>query len=138
MTSPKTLELRFDRLIPAPPAKVYDAWLNPKVPGTPWNEASKLILQPQVDGMFFWADQSSGTAHYGRFTEVSRPGRLAHTWVSPYTGGQESQVTVTFVAQGEGTKMTLVHAGLPDDEGGRAHEEGWNYFLDKLTKEWGS
>lgn len=25
--------------------------------------------------------------------------------------------------------MTLVHSGLPDTEGGREHEEGWNYFL---------
>jgi hypothetical protein len=26
--------------------------------------------------------------------------------------------------------MTLVHSGLPDTDGGRSHEKGWNYFLD--------
>ena len=138
MTTEKTLEFRFERSIPAAPAAVYDAWLNPKVPGTPWNEASKLILQPEVDGMFFWAFAANGTPHYGRFTEVSRPHRLVHTWVSPHTSGKESQVTVTFEGQGKGTKMTLVHTGLPDDAGGRAHKDGWLYFLDKLTAGWPS
>jgi hypothetical protein len=23
-----------------------------------------------------------------------------------------------------------VHSGLPDTDGGRSHEKGWNYFLD--------
>lgn len=136
MTTPKTLEFRFERTIPAPPAQVYDAWLNPQVPGTPWNEASKVILQPEVDGLFFWAFQANGMPHYGRFTEVTRPHRLEHTWMSPNTRGLESRVTVTFEAQGTGTKMILTHAGLPDDEGGRAHRDGWTYFLDKLTSAW--
>jgi hypothetical protein len=26
--------------------------------------------------------------------------------------------------------MTLVHSGLPDTDAGRAHERGWNHFLD--------
>lgn len=136
MMTPKTLEFRFDRWLPAPVDQVYDAWLNPQVSGTPWNEASKVILHPEVDGLFFWAFRPTGTPHYGRFTEVNRPHRLVHTWVSPNTRGQESQVTVTFEAQGTGTKMTLVHSGLPDDEGGRSHHEGWTYFLDQLVASW--
>jgi uncharacterized protein YndB with AHSA1/START domain len=35
----KTLELKFERTISAPPDEVFDAWLNPKVPGNPWNAA---------------------------------------------------------------------------------------------------
>jgi hypothetical protein len=30
--------------------------------------------------------------------------------------------------------MTLVHSGLPDTDGGRGHEKGWNYFLDLFTE----
>jgi uncharacterized protein YndB with AHSA1/START domain len=37
--STKTVELKFDRTIPASPSEVYDAWLNPKIPGNPWNAA---------------------------------------------------------------------------------------------------
>lgn len=129
------LEFTVERTIPAPPAEVYDAWLNPKIPGTPWHEADKLILDPKVDGLWYWLVR--GTAHYGRFTEVSRPGRIQHTWVSPHTHGEESMVTVTFKKKGDGTLMTLVHSGLPDDDGGRGHEKGWNYFLNIFPGQFG-
>jgi uncharacterized protein YndB with AHSA1/START domain len=123
----KTVEVRLERNIAAPVGRVFDGWLDPKLPGTPWNEADKFVLNPEVDGLFFWEVRE--TAHYGRFTKVERPGQLQHTWVSPYTHGHESIVTVTFEPRGEGTLMTLVHSGLPDAEAGRAHQKGWTYFL---------
>ena len=124
----KTLELKFERTIPAPPEDVFDAWLNPKIPGNPWNMAEKLLLNPQVDGFFYWLVKCN--AHYGRFTEMQRPSRMQHTWMSPSTLGQETTVTLTFQKQGEDTLMTLIHIGIPDTDGGRGHEKGWNYFLD--------
>lgn len=134
--STKTLEFKFERTISAEPGEVYDAWLNPETPGTPWHESDKLILNPQVDGLFNWL--SRGVSHYGRFTVVERSSRIQHTWVSPYTLGEESLVTVTFRKQGEDTLMTLVHSGLPDDEKAKSHEKGWTYFLDKLVDHLGS
>jgi uncharacterized protein YndB with AHSA1/START domain len=134
--STKTIEFSFDRTIPAPPDEVFEAWLNPKVPGNPWNAAEKFILDPRIDGLFFWS--LKGTSHYGRFTEFARPGRIAHTWVSPNTLGEESAVTVTFKKQGEDTLMNLVHSGLPDHEPARGHERGWNYFLEIFHQQFGS
>jgi len=134
--STQTLELKFERTIPAAPAEVYDAWLDPKTPGTPWNESDKLILDPRIDGLFNWIIR--GTSHYGRFTVMERSRRIQHTWVSPYTLGEESLVTVTFEKRGEGTLMTLVHSDLPDDEKAKSHDKGWNYFLDKLVESIGS
>jgi uncharacterized protein YndB with AHSA1/START domain len=124
--SKNILEFKFERTIPAPPGEVFDGWLNPKIPGNPWNAAEKFILDPRVDGLFYWT--LKGTSHYGRFTEVERPGRLQHTWMSPNTLGEESIVTLTFKKQGEDTLMTLVHSDLPDHELARGHEKGWNYF----------
>lgn len=132
-TSKKTIEFKFERNIPAAPDAVYDAWLDPNVPGNPWNMADKLILNPTVDGFFYW--RTKAISHYGRFTEVERPGRIQHTWVSPNTLGEESTVTVTFKQQGDHTLMTLVHSGLPDDEKAKSHEKGWNYFLDLFPKQ---
>ncbi len=129
--SASKLEFKFERTILAPPEDVWDAWLNPKIPGNPWNAAEKFVLDAKVDGLFFW--HLRGTSHYGRFTEVARPGRIQHTWVSPNTSGLESVVTLTFQKKGENTLMTLVHSGLPDTDGGRSHEKGWNYFLDLLV-----
>jgi len=133
--STKTLEFKFERTIPAPLDEVYDAWLNPKIPGNPWNAAEKFMLDPKVDGLFYWT--LKGTSHYGRFTEIERPGRIQHSWVSPNTLGEESMVTVTFKKQEEGTLMTLVHSDLPNTDGGRGHEDGWNYFLNIFLKRFG-
>ena len=132
----KTIEVKVERIIPAPAAEVFDSWLNPKIPGNPWSMAEKLLLNPEVDGFFYW--NIKGTPHYGRFTEVERPSRIQHTWMSPNTSGLESNVSVTFEKKPEGTLMTLVHSGLPDSSGGRSHENGWSFFLDKLTAQFGA
>jgi uncharacterized protein YndB with AHSA1/START domain len=132
-TSTKTLEFTFERTIQAAPDAVFDAWLNPKIPGNPWNMAEKLLLNPEVDGFFYWV--ISGISHYGRFVEVKRPGRIRHTWVSPNTLGEESMVAVTFRKKGAGTRMTLVHSNLPNSDEARSHEKGWNYFFDLFSKQ---
>lgn len=134
MSAKPTIEFRFERRIPAAPAEVFAAWLDPKTPGTPWNKAEKLLLNPQVDGFFYW--KAGAIAHYGRFTEIERPGRLQHTWVSPNTLGEESLVTLTFEPKGDDTLMTLVHTGLPDADNARKHEAGWNYFLNLFPAQW--
>jgi len=131
----KTIEIKVERTIPAPPGELFDGWLNPKIPGNPWNAAEKLILDLKVDGLFYWTLQ--GTSHYGRFTEIERPARIQHTWVSPNTLGRESTVTVAFKKQGENTVMTLVHSDLPDTDEGRGHERGWNYFLGIFLEQFG-
>jgi len=123
----KTIELKFEKTIQASLEEVFDGWLDSKIPGTPWNAAERFLLDAKVDGLFYWT--LKGTAHYGRFTEVERPWRIQHTWVSPSTLGLESKVTVTFKKQGNDTLMTLVHSDLPDHELARNHERGWNYFL---------
>jgi uncharacterized protein YndB with AHSA1/START domain len=128
MNNAKQIEFKIERTIPASPGEVFDGWLNPKIPGNPWNAADKLLLDPKVDGLFYWTVR--GTPHYGRFTEIERPGRIQHTWMSPNTSGLESTVTVSFKEKGKDTLMTLVHSGLPDTDGGRSHDKGWNYFLD--------
>ncbi len=133
MKSNETIEIKVERIIPAALVEVFDAWLNPKIPGNPWNAADKLILNPEVDGLFYWTFK--GTPHYGRFTEIERPGRIEHTWMSPSTSGLESMVTVTFKKQGEDTLMTLVHSGLPDTDGGKSHDKGWSYFLDIFPRQ---
>jgi uncharacterized protein YndB with AHSA1/START domain len=134
--SNKFLEFRFERTIPASLTEVFDGWLDPKVPGNPWNAAEKFVLDPKVDGLFFWT--LNGTSHYGRFTAVERPARIQHTWVSPKTLGKESTVTVTFKKKGDEALMTLVHSDLPDHELARGHEKGWNCFLDIFPGQFGS
>ncbi|GAA0586449.1 SRPBCC family protein [Rhizomicrobium electricum] len=129
-----TFELTLARAIPAPPATVFDAWLDPKKPGGPWFGVKALVLDPVPGGLFYHAVTFEGRewAHYGRFLVIDRPKKIEHTWVSAATRGLESVLTLTFAAEGEGTLLTLHHAGLPDDAMGRRHEEGWRLGLDGL------
>jgi uncharacterized protein YndB with AHSA1/START domain len=135
-TSTKTLEIKFERTIPAPPSEVFDAWLDPKIPGTPFHENDKLIVNPKVDGLWYWLFK--GHPHYGRFIEIDRPGRIQHAWMSRKTLGEESMVTVTFQKKGEETLMTLLHSGLTSDDMAQAHEKGWNFILSRFVDIFGS
>ena len=132
--STQKIELKFERVIHAGPDELYDAWLNPKIPGNPWHESDKLILNAKVDELFYWL-HPGGIAHYGLFTKTERGAQIQHTWVSPSTLGEESLVTVTFKKNGEDTLMTLVHSDLPDADVARSHENGWNYFLGLFTEQ---
>ena len=132
-TSTKTVDIKVERIIPAPPSEVFDGWLDPTIPGTPWHENDKLIVNPKVDGLWYWLSLG-GTPHYGRFMDIDRPSRIQYSWMSPNTLGQESTVTVTFRKTAEGTLMTLLHSGLPNDDMAKAHEKGWNSISDKFSK----
>jgi uncharacterized protein YndB with AHSA1/START domain len=132
----KTIVLELMRTIPATAIEAFDGWLDPACPGTPWNEAEKLILDPKVDGLYYWLiinEAGEQKPHYGRFTLVDRPSKVQYTWMSLHTRGLESLVTVTFQKKGEDTHMTLRHENLPDDEYGRGHERGWAHLLSQFA-----
>jgi len=127
-----TLEIRLERTIHASPEAAYAAWLDPGVPGTPWNFAGKLLMDAKEDGLFY--ARMNETPHYGLFTKLDAGSEIRHTWMSPYTEGQESHVTVTFARKGSDTLMTLVHTGLPNNANGLNHQKGWTYFLDAFPQ----
>jgi uncharacterized protein YndB with AHSA1/START domain len=131
-TSAKGVEITVERTIPAAPGEVFDAWLDPAVPGAFGHENEQLIVDLKTDGLWYWRSRG-GTPHYGRFIEIARPVRIQHSWMSPNTLGKESIVTVTFQMKEGGTLMTIRHSDLPNAEMGAAHEKGWNTIFDKLS-----
>jgi len=137
----KTIDLELTRVIPASPIETFDGWLDPNCPGTPWNMAKKLVLDPKVDGLWYWLfinDAREQKPHYGRFTVVDRPSKVQYTWMSLHTRGLESIVTVTFAKKGDDTLLNLRHGNLPDDEYGRGHEKGWRYILAQFGDRFGA
>jgi uncharacterized protein YndB with AHSA1/START domain len=49
--------------------------------------------------------------------------------MSEATRGFESVVTITLEPTNGGTHLALRHAGLPDDDMGRQHQDGWTFIL---------
>ena len=128
-------DITVNRTIPASPEKIYDVWIDPKSPGGPWHGAERVIFNPMVDGLYYLAIKHEGRIwpHYGRFTKMERPRLVEFTWMSEGTKGAESVVTVTLQQRGDQTDVTLRHAGVPDDELGHQHKEGWTWILNALA-----
>ena len=128
-------DITVNRTIPAPADKIYDVWIDPKSPGGPWHGAERVIFNPVVDGLYYLAIKHEGRVwpHYGRFIKMERPSVVEFTWMSEGTKGAESVVTVTLQQRGDQTDVTLRHAGVPDDELGHQHKEGWTWILNALA-----
>ena len=63
----------------------------------------------------------------GNFLDVKPTRLLRYTFGSP-----DQIVTVSFTRDGDGTLLTLEHAGLPDDEQTMLVDTGWSDCLDAL------
>jgi uncharacterized protein YndB with AHSA1/START domain len=131
----KLIDVTVSRLIAASPERVFNVWMDPESPGGPWFGAARIVLNPVVDGLFYLAVKHEGRTwpHYGRFILIERSNKVEYTWVSEATQGVESIVSVTFEPRGGETEITLRHSGVPDDEMGRRHREGWTWILSALA-----
>jgi uncharacterized protein YndB with AHSA1/START domain len=132
----KLTDITVARTISAPAETIFDTWINPKSPGGPWHGGERVIMNPVVHGLFYFAVKHEGRTwpHYGRFILIDRPHRVEHTWVSEATKGVESIVTLTLEPRGKETEITLRHSGVPDDETGHQHREGWGWVLSMLDE----
>ncbi|HET7842867.1 MAG TPA: SRPBCC domain-containing protein [Xanthomonadales bacterium] len=121
----------------APPAKVFAAWTDPASASKWLASGGEVVMNPQVGGLFYvnMVYEGNKYPHYGRYLRVERDRVLEFTWVSEGTKGKESVVTVTFEPAGSGTKLTLAHEGLPDEENAKSHEGGWTELLEAMAKE---
>jgi uncharacterized protein YndB with AHSA1/START domain len=128
-------DITVNRTIPASAERIYDVWIDPQSPGGPWHGAERVIFNPVVDGLYYLAIKHEGRTwpHYGRFTKLERARVVEFTWMSEGTKGAESVVTVTLQSRGDQTEVTLRHAGVPDDELGHQHKEGWTWILNALA-----
>ena len=131
----KLTDIEVSRTIAASAESIFDVWIDPKSPGGPWFGGERVIVNPVVDGLFYLAVRHEGRTwpHFGRFLRIERPSVIEHTWMSEATKGLESTVTLTINARGEQTEVTIRHSGVPDDEMGRQHQEGWAWMLSAIA-----
>ena len=73
----------------------------------------------------------------GEFVEVVPNERVVFTfgWDMPDNPIKPGTTTVTIVLQPEGekTRLTLTHSGLPDAEAVEQHIQGWDHYLARLV-----
>ncbi len=138
-------DLKLERSYSAPPNVVFDAWTDPEI-FPHWfgpNDCTipEFELDVRVGGAWraVMLGNETGMRHEvgGVYTDVSRPERLAFTWVwtqDDGTTGREYLVTVSLKPEGRGTRLTIVHSNFDDADARDKHGYGWSSTLDCLEK----
>jgi uncharacterized protein YndB with AHSA1/START domain len=134
--SANLLRITVPRWIEASPEEVFDAWAEPDLFKRWFEPHRDIFRKAAVDELWYWEANHLGRlwAHYCRYLRVERPRLLEFTWMSEATRGLESRVTVALTPSRGGTDLVLTHSGLPDDEMGRSHEEGWKGIVGVLAE----
>lgn len=92
-------------------------------------------LDPRPGGIYR-VGMRDGVEARGQFVEIEPHRRVVFTW--GWTGMFEvapgsTRVEVTLAAEDGGTRVTLRHYGLPDDDARGRHREGWQLYLRRLS-----
>jgi uncharacterized protein YndB with AHSA1/START domain len=128
------------RKIKASPAKVWAAITQPEQMMQWWGPDAGPTLRAEADvrpgGRFSVVFRLlNGDEHNptGVYQEVIPEQKLAFTWDLPGVVEPESLVTFRLEPIEGGTKLTLTHEHLPDEDARKSHEQGWTGLLDKLA-----
>jgi uncharacterized protein YndB with AHSA1/START domain len=117
--------------IEAPPAEVFEYFTRPEAL-VRWM-GDRAVLDPRPGGEFtlFFDDRCV----QGSYVEVAPPHRLVITWgrqgsrdMPPFS----STLEVSFLHERLGTRVEIVHHGLPNSEAAR-HALGWRHYLTRLA-----
>jgi uncharacterized protein YndB with AHSA1/START domain len=138
------LVVRVERVLDAPPERIFAAWTDPAVLRR-WFAAEPDWTTPEaetdvrVGGSYRLAMRSGdGAVHTmtGEYLEVDPPHRLVYTWRrQPRAGGPaHSVVSVDFIAEGSATRVVLEERGFPDVAERDSHDRGWRGCIDNLER----
>jgi uncharacterized protein YndB with AHSA1/START domain len=115
----------------ATPARVFEHFVDPERLVRWMGEFAVLDATP---GGEFTVD-IRGVPVRGRFLELSPPHRLVISW--GHAGSERlppgaSTVTILLTPENDGTRVEVVHRGLPEPERS-GHPRGWRHFLGRLA-----
>jgi uncharacterized protein YndB with AHSA1/START domain len=132
--------LVLTRILDAPPARVFDAWLNREEwqawIGPEGVRCEVPLLERRVGGRYRVTMHLSGGQTVpvaGVFKIIDRPHTLAMTWGMEDDPSRQSLLTITFRKLGQSTELTLRQDGLVSASNRDDHGKGWNSSINKLV-----
>jgi uncharacterized protein YndB with AHSA1/START domain len=133
--------LTIKRKLKAPPAKVYEAWTDPKKIarwfGPEGIEVVSAECDARVGGRFRVVMRApDGETHdvSGTYREVVPGQKLVFSWAWISTPERESLVTVLITGDSNESMLTLKHEQFFDEPARDRHHYGWSGAIDKLER----
>ena len=123
------MDLTKSYFIGAPPEAVWRALTDPALIDA-WGGGPAAIRAEPGAAFTFW-----GGDIYGTVTAAEPPVRLVEEWWGDDVEWDEASVAAfSLVPEGEGTRLTLEHRNVPDDEAEEL-DAGWDdYYLGPLKE----
>jgi uncharacterized protein YndB with AHSA1/START domain len=132
-TDERVLEL--ERLIAAPPERVFELWTEPELLVKWWGPEGYDVPEHALDVRpgGHWrttmrSPEGKRVTVSGVYRVIEKPRRLVFTWAwdqDDGSRGHETEVTVTFAAAPGGTRLKLVQQTFQSQEVRDRHRHGW-------------
>jgi uncharacterized protein YndB with AHSA1/START domain len=113
-------EVRVASRFVAPPADVFDAWLDAEIArqwlfATASHRVARFDIDARIGGRFRALDirDGSSVAYAGRYLEIVPGRRLVFTLALPESTGSETRVTVTIAQVRSASSIALLHEHVP-------------------------
>ena len=136
--------LRIERLIAAPPERVFAHWVEPALIVKWWGPEGYDIPAQALDvrpgGSWrttMRSPEGKRMTVSGVYRTIDPPKRLVFTWAwenEKGVRGHETEVTVEFAVAPGGTRLTIVQQAFATAESRDQHQRGWNSTIDCLEK----
>ena len=135
--------VRLQRVVPAPPEAVFEAWTDPEVLKQWFGPGEFTIPQATLDlragGEYEIVMQPPGgdpMPLIGKFRSIDPPHRLEFTWSWSRVWAQapESVVVVELEDADGGTRVTITQGEFDSDEVAAPYAMGWEGGIEKLVR----
>jgi uncharacterized protein YndB with AHSA1/START domain len=142
MVDDAELELHLEKVVPAPPERVFAACIDAEQLAAWWGPAGftapSVELDPREGGRYRIEMQPpDGSAFYlrGEFDRIEPPHRLVYTfeWEEPDPDDRPTVVRLSFVGEETGTRIVLDQGPFVTPARHALHEGGWTDSLERLA-----
>ena len=119
--------------IAASPETVFDFFTEPGLMVQWMGRTAELDPRP---GGGFRTEINDEAIASGSYVAVERPDRVVFTWgwnsEDSLTPAGSTTVEVLLGADGDGTRLRLIHRDLPSAESAGKHDHGWRHYTERL------
>lgn len=128
MTHPNLLAL--DRHLDARPAFAFSLWSDPRLVSAWWGPEGHHLTTCDMDfrpgGNWRFNMERDGQPHWihGTYHEIVPERRIVFSYRFPQFSVQ-SVISLRFAPEGQGTRLSFLQTGFPDEENWRGHQGGW-------------